>query len=299
MSYAIGIDLGGTNIKLAVTSAEGEILSHSSHETADDPTRSWANTIKEMIGQIESSLGERASWIGIAAPGLAAEDGLSIANMQGRLQGLEGLNWTDFLQASQAVPVLNDAHAALLGEAWKGAARGHRFAVLLTLGTGVGGAILADGRLFKGCIGRAGHLGHISLNPDGPLDIVSTPGSLEDTIGNSTLKNRSNGRFTSTRQLVDAHLKGDREATEIWLRSLRSLAAGLTSIINAIDPEIIILGGGIAQAGPALFDPLSDFMKRIEWKPKGHVVKIIPAALGDLAGPLGAIYNAMHLAESE
>ena len=296
MSYAIGIDLGGTNIKLAVTSAEGEILSHSSHETADDPTRSWANTIKEMIGQIESSLGERASWIGIAAPGLAAEDGLSIANMQGRLQGLEGLNWTDFLQASQAVPVLNDAHAALLGEAWKGAARGHRFAVLLTLGTGVGGAILADGRLFKGCIGRAGHLGHISLNPDGPLDIVSTPGSLEDTIGNSTLKNRSNGRFTSTRQLVDAHLKGDREATEIWLRSLRSLAAGLTSIINAIDPEIIILGGGIAQAGPALFDPLSDFMKRIEWKPKGHEVKIIPAALGDLAGPLGDIYNAMHMA---
>jgi glucokinase len=299
MSYAIGIDLGGTNIKLAVSSAEGEILSHSSHETADDPTRQWANTIKEMIGQIESSRGERASWIGIAAPGLAAEDGLSIANMQGRLQGLEGLNWTDFLKAAQAVPVLNDAHAALLGEAWKGAARGHRFAVLLTLGTGVGGAILADGRLFKGCIGRAGHLGHISLNPDGPLDIVSTPGSLEDTIGNSTIKIRSNGRFTSTRQLVDAHLQGDREATEIWLRSLRSLAAGLTSIINAIDPEIIILGGGIAQAGPALFDPLSDFMRRIEWRPKGHEVKIIPAALGDLAGPLGAIYNAMHLAESE
>ena len=299
MSYAIGIDLGGTNIKLAVSSAEGEILSHSSHETADDPTRSWANTIKDMIRQIESSRGERASWIGIAAPGLAAEDGLSIANMQGRLQGLEGLNWTDFLQVSKPIPVLNDAHAALLGEAWKGAAKGHRFAVLLTLGTGVGGAILADGRLFKGCIGRAGHLGHISLNPDGPLDIVSTPGSLEDTIGNSTIKTRSNGRFTSTRQLVDAHLKGDREATEIWLRSMRSLAAGLTSIINAIDPEIIILGGGIAQAGPALFDPISELMKRIEWRPKGHEVKIIPAALGDLAGPLGAIYNAMHLVQSE
>ncbi|HEY6122245.1 MAG TPA: ROK family protein, partial [Pyrinomonadaceae bacterium] len=191
---------------------------------------------------------------------------------------------------------LNDAHAALLGEAWKGAARNYRYAVLLTLGTGVGGAILADGRLFKGCIGRAGHLGHISLNPDGPLDIVSTPGSLEDTIGNSTVKTRSNGRFTSTRQLVEAHLKGDQDATETWMRSLRSLAAGLTSIINAIDPEVIILGGGIAQAGPALFGPLSELMKRIEWKPKGHEVKIIPAALGDLAGPLGAIYNAMNTA---
>jgi glucokinase len=208
------------------------------------------------------------------------------------LQGLEGLNWTDFLHASQVVPVLNDAHAALLGETWKGAARSYRYAVLLTLGTGVGGAILADGRLFKGCIGRAGHLGHISLNPDGPPDIVGTPGSLEDTIGNSSLKIRSKGRFTSTRELVEAHLKGDSGATEIWLRSVHNLAAGLTSIINAIDPEVIILGGGIAQAGPALFDPLADFMKRIEWKPKGHEVKIIPADLGDLAGPLGAIYNA-------
>jgi glucokinase len=294
MNYAIGIDLGGTNIKAAVCSEDGRVLSHLSNETADDSTSRWANFIKEMISQIEASRGEKAAWIGIGAPGLAAEDGLSIANMQGRLQGLEGLNWTQFLEASHAVPVLNDAHAALLGEAWKGAARNYRYAVLLTLGTGVGGAILADGRLFKGCIGRAGHLGHISLNPDGPLDIVSTPGSLENMIGNSTLKMRSNGRYSSTRDLVDAHLKGEKDATEIWLRSLRSLAAALTSIINAIDPEVIILGGGIAQAGPALFGPLSEMMKRIEWKPKGHEVKIIPAALGDLAGPLGAIYNAMN-----
>jgi glucokinase len=183
--------------------------------------------------------------------------------MQGRLQGLEGLNWTDFLQAPHSVPVLNDAHAALLGEAWKGAAVGYRDAVLLTLGTGVGGAILADGRLYKGHIGRAGHLGHICLNPDGPPDIVGTPGSLEQMIGNCTLPARSGGRFTLTRQLVDAHLAGDAQATEIWLRSIFNLAAGITSIINAIDPEVIILGGGIAQAGPALFDPLKHFMERL------------------------------------
>src|SRR5438034_6526894 len=128
MNYAIGIDLGGTNIKVAVSSDDGEVLSHLSHETADDTTHAWANTIKEIVGQIERGRGERPSCIGIAAPGLAAEDGLSIANMQGRLQGLEGLNWTDFLQVSQPVPVLNDAHAALLGEAWKGAARSYRYA---------------------------------------------------------------------------------------------------------------------------------------------------------------------------
>src|SRR6266853_4822840 len=159
----------------------------------------------------------------------------------------------------------------------------YRHAVLLTLGTGVGGALLAEGRLFKGHIGRAGHVGHISLNPDGPPDIVGTPGSLEQTIGNSTLPVRSRGRFSSTRQLVEAHLKGDAEATDVWLRSLYNLAAGITSIINALDPEVIILGGGIALAGPALFEPLARFVERVEWRPQGQSVRIIPAALGDLA----------------
>src|SRR6266496_4785343 len=294
MSYAIGVDLGGTNIKVSVVSEDGQILQQSTCETADDATASWAERIKQKIRELENDQGQPARWIGLAAPGLAARDALSIGNMQGRLQGLEGLNWTDFLQTTHPVPVLNDAHAALLGEAWKGAAVGYRNAVLLTLGTGVGGAILADGRLYKGHIGRAGHLGHISVNPDGPPDIVGTPGSLEQTIGNSTLAERSAGRFSSTRQLVEAHLHGDGNATKIWLRSVHNLAAGITSIINALDPEIIIIGGGISQAGPALFDPLAGFMETIEWRPQGQPVRIIPAALGDFAGTLGAACYAMR-----
>lgn len=214
--------------------------------------------------------------------------------MPGKLRGLEGLDWTDSLQTSHPVGVLNDAHAALLGEVWIGAAVGYRNAVLLTLGTGVGGALLVEGRLYKGHLGRAGHLGHISLNPDGPPDIVGTPGSLEQTIGNATLAERSAGRFTSTRQLVAAHLNGDKKASDLWLRSIYNLAVGITSIINALDPEVIIIGGGIAQAGPALFDPLAGFMAKIEWRPQGHRVHIIPAALGDLAGTLGAAYYAMN-----
>jgi glucokinase len=196
------------------------------------------------------------------------------------------------------VLVLNDAHAALLGEVWKGAAAGYRNVVLLTLGTGVGGAILADGRLLKGHIGRAGHLGHMSLNPDGPPDIVGTPGSLEQMIGNCTLVARSSGRFTSTRELVDAHLAGDSQATDIWLRSLYNLAVGISSIINAFDPEVFILGGGIARAGSALFAPLSGFMEQIEWRPLGHCVSILPATLSDHAGALGAVYHTIRGVES-
>ena len=294
MVYAIGVDLGGTNIKIAAVSEEGRVLQRSTYETQTDAPASWVETIRQRIKAIESDQAESTHWIGLAAPGLAAGDSLSIASMPGKLRGLEGLDWANSLQTSHPVPVLNDAHAALLGEAWVGAAVGYRNAVLLTLGTGVGGAVLAEGRLFKGHIGRAGHLGHISLNADGPPDIVGTPGSLEQTIGNSTLGERSAGRFTSTRQLVEAHLNGDEQATAVWLRSMYNLAAGITSIINAFDPEVIIIGGGIAQAGPALFEPLERFLEKIEWRPQGQHVRIIPAALGDFAGTLGAAYYAKH-----
>jgi glucokinase len=294
MRYGIGIDLGGTNIKIVAVSEEGRMLDRSTCETQTDSPRFWVETIRQKIKEIEKTGAESAQWIGLAAPGLAARDNLSIASMPGKLRGLEGLSWTDSLQTSHPVPVLNDAHAALLGESWIGAAVGYRNAVLLTIGTGIGGAIFADGRLYKGHLGRAGHLGHICLNPDGVADIVGTPGSLEQTIGNATLAERSGGRFTSTRELVAAHLSGDEKASDIWLRSVHNLAAGITSIINALDPEVIIIGGGIAQAGAALFEPLAGSMARIEWRPQGHRVHIIPAALGDLAGSLGAAYYAMN-----
>jgi glucokinase len=297
LNYAIGVDLGGTNIKFVVISIDGEVLEYSTCET-EDATGSWSQNIKGRIEEIQNRFAKPADHIGIAAPGLAAPDGLSIAHMQGRLAGLQGLVWTYVLNTHSSLTVLNDAHAALMGELWKGAAAGYRNVVLLTLGTGVGGAVFADGRLLKGHIGRAGHLGHISVNSDGGPDIVGTPGSLEEMIGNYNLAERSDGHFVSTRQLVDAYRGGDALATRIWLRSLHHLAAALTSIINAFDPEIVILGGGIAKAGSALFEPLSDFMDQFEWRPMGSRVPIIAAALGERAGAIGAAYHAIREAEN-
>ena len=293
MSYGIGIDLGGTNIKILAISEDGKTLDRSTSETASDCPEAWIKTIRAKIAEIQNAQNEPAKWIGLAAPGLAARDSLSIASMPGKLRGIEGLNWTEALQTSHAVPVINDAHAAMMGEAWLGAAVGVNNVVLLTLGTGVGGAILAEGHLLKGHLGRAGHLGHLSLDPDGPNDIVGTPGSLELAIGNSTVADRTHGKFSSTRLLVEAHLRGDQEASEVWLKSVKCLAAGITSIINAIDPELIIIGGGIANAGPALFGPLAQFLEEIEWRPMGERVRIVPATLDDFAGTIGAVYYAM------
>jgi glucokinase len=291
-SYSVGVDLGGTNIKIVVVSNEGELLEYLTCDTAD-AAGSWAQTIKQNLLRIQHDRKSTPCHVGIASPGLAARDGRSIAHMQGRLNGLEGLVWTDFLETPATVFVLNDAHAALLGELWQGAAKGYRNVLLLTLGTGVGGAVLADGRLLKGHIGRAGHLGHVTVNSDGAPDIVNTPGSLEQMIGNYNLRERSNGRFDSTRKLVEAHLTGDSEATEVWLRSVFHLSAAIASFINAFDPEIVIVGGGIAQAGAALFEPLTNYLDRFEWRPTGHRVPVISAELGEKAGAIGAAYHAI------
>src|SRR5436190_6900148 len=224
MSFALGIDLGGSSVKAVAVTPEGKLLGEANVSFDSSDEFDWARRIQRIVRDFESQQAYRSRAIGISAPGLAAADGRSIAVMPGRLNGLEGLDWTIFLNAERQtpnagihstssvrtpsdlpttpVPVLNDAHAALLGEAWLGAARGFRNVFMLTLGTGVGGAAMVDGRLLKGALGRAGHFGHVSLDMDGTRDVCGMPGSLEVLVGNCTIEQRTQGRFQSTHELV-------------------------------------------------------------------------------------------------
>ena len=292
MNYAIGIDLGGSSIKCVAVTDGGRVLTKTRLDF--DADSDWAGRIREGVRQIESAQKKSAAWIGLSAPGLAAKNGRSIAHMPGRLAGLEGLDWTKFLKAKKTVPVLNDAHAALLGEAWLGAAKNFENAILLTLGTGVGGAIVLEGKLWRGTIGRAGHLGHVCLDITGAPDICGVPGSLEMAMGNATVAARSGGRFQSTHALISAHRRGNKVASKIWLTAVRGLACAVASFINVLDPEVVIIGGGIARAGHALFRPLRKFLDEMEWRPGGHRARILPAQLGEFAGAIGAAANAIR-----
>jgi len=156
------------------------------------------------------------------------------------------------------------------------------------LGTGVGGAVLANGRLIRGAIGRAGHLGHISLDVHGPVSILRTPGAIEELIGECSLAARTGGRFDTTRALLAAAETGDAAAAAVWTRSIRALACAIVSYINVLDPEVVILGGGITEAGDRLWQPLEREMDQIEWRPAGHRVPIVRAELGGWAGAYGA-----------
>jgi len=291
---AIGIDLGGTNVKALLVAADGRILAEGMVPTLDDGTDGWRHQVAQLVAEMSAKAGGQADLcLGLAAPGMAARNNRTIRSMPGRLQGLENLNWTDFLQWPTAVPVLNDGHAALLGEVWQGAARGVQHALLLTLGTGVGGAVYSEGRLLRGYLGRAGALGHITVSYLGKPDSAGAPGSLEDAIGECSVRDRTQGRYPSTRDLVAAVRAGDAAAGVYWRDSVRALAAGVNSLINSFDPEVILLGGGIAEADETLFAPLAQELDRIEWRPPGHRVRIVKAQLGPRAGALGAARQAL------
>lgn len=287
----LGIDIGATRIKGVLVNSEGVVLRQLLTPSVDEQ-EGLTNKVKELI----ESLAPEATTIGICAPGIAARDHRSIAWMQGRMEVVEGFDWSEFgLDAW----VLNDAQAATLAEAWTGAARGKQHVLLLTLGTGVGGGVLIDGKLYAGSTGRAGHLGHVTVDAWGKQDIVGLPGSLEDAIGDHSLRERSAGRFSTTQALVVAVRQQDREATIIWQKSVTALATSLASLINTFDPEIIVLGGGIAEAGSTLFEPLAREMERVEWRPWGEAVPIAKAVLGDIAGAIGAARFAFSQALEE
>ena len=293
MIWSAGIDVGGTNVKLVAVSTDGTVLQRVSvaSREGDGSAAGWSQQARSAIADFEDALHQGPASLGVCAPGLAAPDGRSIAHLPGKLAGLAGIDWTTALDRAAIVPVLNDAHAAILGEAWIGAARDRKHVVMLTLGTGVGGAVIVDGRLLRGAIGRAGHIGHMSLDPEGPVSITGMPGAIEVMIGDCTVADRTGGKFSSTAALVAAHRAGDIDATRVWLRSIRALGCALGSCINLFDPEVIVLGGGIAQAGDALLGPLATELDRVEWRPGGHRVPIVTAALGEWAGAIGAARN--------
>jgi glucokinase len=294
MATAIGIDLGGTNIKGVLVNQEGQVLelhtraTDSFTDVKNDKHGNWKEVVYQMVNELKAKSQDKVNAIGLAAPGLPNDFNTAIRVMPGRLAGLENLIWSDYLQENQ-VWVLNDAHAALMAEVTFGAGKGVKNAVMLTLGTGVGGGILINGELYQGNFQRAGHIGHLALDAHSDeLDITGIPGALEDAIGNASVAKRSFGRFASTYALLDAYRQGDALATYVWLNSVRKLAVGLCSLCNLLSPDVIILGGGITKAGDALYHPLADFMDVYEWKNVGKKTPVIQAHHGEMAGAIGA-----------
>ncbi len=291
---AIGVDVGGTRVKAVVVENEGTVLDQVVRPSLNEGVERWAEVTQALVVELIRQYGEELS-VGVCAPGLADSEERCIWNLPNRMPGIERLVWQRFLNRPQAVPTLNDAQAALLGEQWLGAAAGRQNVIMLTLGTGVGGAAMVDGRILHGARGRAGHFGHISIRDDRAVDIVGTPGSLEDAVANQTIFRRSDGAFLDTEQLRVACQQRQSDALRLWERMLDDLARGLVSLINILDPELVLLGGGISGAGDELIEGLRQRLNAWEWRPGGFAVELASAKLGEWAGAFGAAARAMQI----
>ncbi|GIT13093.1 MAG: hypothetical protein CM1200mP34_4990 [Verrucomicrobiales bacterium] len=195
-------------------------------------------------------------------------------------------------------PCLNDGPRRAPREAWLGAGQGFQTVILLTLGTGVGGAALSRASCCAGAPARPG-TSPPQPGPGRPAGRLRLPSSLELAIGNCSPPERSGGRFTHTGEMMKAIENGDAEGEKIWLKSVKDLATAIFFLLQILDPEAVILGGGISKAGDRLFGPLRDYLDPLLWKTDDYEFKLLPAQLGDLAGAYGAAANALGFLDAK
>jgi glucokinase len=309
--HHLGIDIGGSSAKLSLLDGDLRVRFQdlvALPDVADDPRANRAARVALVERAIldASAAGAHRLTVGIATPGIVDAEHRRIVSLPGKLAGLEGLDWREALEARAPaarapsssgdaaatwpppIAILNDAHAAVLGEARLGAGRGCDDLAMLTLGTGVGGGVVLGGRLLEGRNRRAGHLGHVSLDPYGEPSVFATPGSLEWHLGNAYLPRRSGGRYATNEDLAAAVRRGEAAAVAEWGRMVRALAVGIASIINVLDCERVILGGGLLAAEDLLFGPLARELDQVEWRPTGVSVAVVAAELGRHSGSIGA-----------
>ncbi|WP_225938402.1 ROK family protein [Leptothermofonsia sichuanensis] len=284
-TQVLGIDLGGTAIKLGRFSKNGTCLAALNMPTPQPSTpEAVLAAVVDAITQIDPD--NQVAAIGVGTPGPADATG-RIARVAINLAGWHDVPLADWLEAKVGRPAMiaNDANCAGLGEAWLGAGRWYNNLILLTLGTGVGGAIILDGKLFVGHHGTAGELGLITLNPDGPACNSGNQGSLESYTSVPAIRRRTG---MEPEELGMLALAGDSQALEFWQSYGRDLGAGLASLIYVLTPEAIIIGGGISASADFFFPSVWAEIERRVLPSSRAGLQLLKAELGNQAGIVGA-----------
>ena len=281
----VGVDLGGTAIKLGRFERDGTCL-----ETISVPTPKPANPkpVVEAIaaGVKQLNIDSTCGAIGLGMPG-PTDKARRIARKSINLPGWDNVPVADWLEAQTGLPTVleNDANCAAIGEAWLGAGRDFSDFILLTLGTGVGGGIFLNGKLFTGRDGAAGELGLITLNRDGHPCRSGNRGSLEQHASIGAIYRQTGRKPAQMGRLAEA---GDKEAIEFWHNYGKILGAGLASLIYVLTPEAVIIGGGISASSRFFLDSTFEEIERRVVEPSRVGLKLLPAQLGNHAGILGA-----------
>lgn len=296
----LGIDIGGTRVKAGIVNADGKLMRSA---TADTPSSlgEFRAVLLQLITQMSADSDIQS--VGIGCKGILHPSNTTVEVLPGTLHYLEGQTLSRLLDGAipAGIPVRadNDARVALAGEIVWGAARGRSDVLMLTLGTGVGGAVLAGGRVLRGSTGIAGHIGHLTIDPLGPLCICGNRGCLETFFSARAIEFAARNGIergcssslrpgTTCAEVFEAAAGGDRLARLVIDESIRTLGAAVAGLIHLLDPEIIIVGGQISEAGAALFDPLAEEVHSRTRCLLRRDVPLVPPQVADRSGIVGA-----------
>jgi glucokinase len=295
----IALDLGGTNLRIAAVTQQGEVLHLTREKTRADSGPD--NLIKRMVAgirRLEETLdgeGREVRGISIGAPGVIARE-RGVVMSSPNLPGWEKIPLLERLSSEFKQPMVleNDANAAAFGEFWSGAGNGRKTMVLLTLGTGVGGGIIVNGELLEGADGMAGEIGHLTVEREGAPCPCGNRGCLERYASATGIAARygelagSDGAGTSSEDVYRLAIGGDSYAQRALAEAGMYLGVAMAAIVNILNPECIIIGGGVLPAWAFIIPAAAQEMKSRAFQAPAERVEIIPAALGDRAGIIGA-----------
>ena len=313
--YSIGIDLGGTNLRAALINSAWE-----AQERISLSTSGIREKVLKQVGEVTLKLiylcrarhgrqeaGKDILGVGIGSPGnIDVREG--IIYDAPNIKGWDDVPLKSYVEEKTSLPTFidNDANMMALAESRLGAGRGASNIICLTLGTGVGGALIINGKLYHGAALTAGEIGHIPVNMNGPLCNCGGRGCLERYVGNRFIVERAKeqiegGQKSLITELVEgdlgkvtpelisqAALEGDKLSVEVWNEVGRYIGVALSGLVNLLNPEVIIIGGGVAKADSLVFDPIRQTIKERAMRMPAKMVRVVPAKLGKDAGMIGA-----------
>lgn len=310
MKYYSGVDLGGTNTKIGLCNEEGKILHSSSiktdsiHGVEDTLERIWLEIQKQLTE--EKLTKEDLSGIGIGIPGPVKNQ--SIVGFFANFPWEKNMNLKEKMETLTGIRTLvdNDVNVIAQGEAIFGAAKGHKSSITVVLGTGIGGGIFVDGRLISGMTGAGGEIGHMKLVPDGKLcgcgqkgcfeAYASATGMIREALSRlyvnklNALYEKFQGNYETleAKDIFEAAAAGDVFSQEIVDYEAEYLAMGIGNLLNIINPEVVVLGGGIALAKEQILEPMKQKIRKYALEITLENLEIKTGVLGNEAGILGA-----------
>ena len=309
----IGVDLGGTNLRTALLSVDGDIL-----DKRKEPTHA-ADGWKKVVGRLVNNINQQRAIaeqrgmhvmaVGVGAPGIIQMD-KGIVVKSPNFPDWNNLPLRDELEKALHVPVIieNDANAAALGEQWLGAGCGIDSMILLTLGTGVGGGIVLNNKIWQGADGMAGEVGHMTLIPDGRqcgcgntgcLEMyASARGIVQSYREASGMTEAAQASSVTSEMVYQTARNGDPVALHVMKEMGRLLGIGIANLINIFNPQMIVLGGGVKDAWDLFIGATHEEIMRRAFQVPAERTRIVPSLLGDDAGMIGAAAGALQKIQS-